>query len=103
MLALRLGNETLSAITLTVTCSNGGKSRTRHPITIAPDWTVDAPHDMELERIAAGLGSKLSCVTLVDRIIPAAHDLWTAEHRLCARFPERTVDARRSKDHERPG
>lgn len=43
----------------------------RHLVTLHPDWTVTMPHDVEAERIAAALGSRSSCLDLVDVVVPA--------------------------------
>ena len=61
------------SLELTVECrTSRNASRGRlHPIHISPDWTVDTPHDLGAERIAAALGGYSSCLELVDQIIPA--------------------------------
>ena len=53
---------------------------TRHPISIEPDWTVTTPHDLEAERVASAFGGYLTCLVLVDRVLPAIRDLtqWRA-------------------------
>jgi hypothetical protein len=52
----------------------GGRVR-YHDVTIGADWSVQTPHDIELERIAAAMGGYLSCVDLVDREVPALREL----------------------------
>ena len=66
------------AVTFEVACrTKPGTRGTRHPVTVHTDWTVEVPHDLELERIAAALGgAPVSCLALRDRIVPAIHDLW---------------------------
>ncbi|MGE3813264.1 MAG: hypothetical protein AB7I24_17120 [Candidatus Nanopelagicales bacterium] len=43
----------------------------RHRVAIEPDGSVVTPHDLDAERIACALGGYLTCVDLVDRVIPA--------------------------------
>ena len=70
-LDVSIGSE---PVTLRLSCRTDRDSDrgTTHPVTIAPDWTVTTPHDLEAERIAASFGAWTSCVDLVDRVIPAA-------------------------------
>jgi hypothetical protein len=56
------------------TARTGGSVKV-HPVTISADWSVQTPHDIELERIATAMGGFLSCVDLVDREIPALREL----------------------------
>jgi hypothetical protein len=42
-----------------------------HPVVVALDGTVETPHDLESERIAAALGGYLTCLDLVDHAVPA--------------------------------
>jgi hypothetical protein len=53
------------------TTSDGGVPAARHVITIHPDWSVDTGHDLAAERVAVGLGGHCTCVSLVDRGVPA--------------------------------
>lgn len=46
----------------------------RHPVTIRPDWSVDTPHDLAAERVAAALGAYCSCLELVDSVVPALRE-----------------------------
>jgi hypothetical protein len=48
----------------------GAKSR-RHGVVIEGDWSVQVPHDLAAERVAAALGGYLSCISLVDDAVPA--------------------------------
>ncbi|WP_299487708.1 hypothetical protein [uncultured Gordonia sp.] len=59
-------------ITFEIDCHVGDdrENVTRHPITVNPDWSVVTPHDMEVERIAAAFGSRMSCLEL-DKSIKA--------------------------------
>lgn len=50
-----------------------------HPITIHPDWTVSTPHDLHAERVGRALGGYLSCLDVVDVLMPLVRGLW--EHR----------------------
>ncbi|WP_146843596.1 hypothetical protein, partial [Cellulomonas composti] len=75
-----------SPVTFEVACrtSRRGRSTRRHPVTIAPDWSVTTPHDLELERVAAALGGYLFCLELVDRYVPALRELWLRRRRVVA-------------------
>ncbi len=42
-----------------------------HPIRIHADWSVETPHDLAAERIAAAFGGYTSCLELVERVVPA--------------------------------
>lgn len=60
--------------TLQVTCFVD-RARTRgskHGVTINADWSVSTPHDLEAERTAAAFGAYVSCLDLVDAVVPAA-------------------------------
>jgi hypothetical protein len=64
------------ALELAVGCrtTRTGPSTHRHPITIDTDWSVTTPHDLELERIAIAMGGYLSCIDLVDHVMPAIRE-----------------------------
>ena len=71
-------------VTFDVKCwtSTAGDAAT-HPVTLQPDWTIDIGHDLELERIAVGLGGAWpSCFALAKKGIPAIH----AWRRICRRL-----------------
>lgn len=53
----------------------------RHEVTLQPDGTVDVPHDLEAERLAAAFGGYLSCLELVERVVPALDDWWQLQRR----------------------
>ena len=57
---------------VTVPCatSDDMASAGSHRIQVAPDWSVTTPHDLDAERVAAGLGGFLSCLHLVDVVVP---------------------------------
>lgn len=61
---------------LTVGCRTArtGRSRHRHLITIHADWSVTTPHDLDLERIAVAMGGYLSCLDVVDHVVPALRE-----------------------------
>ncbi len=61
--------------TFTVECRTREPARRgrRHPVVVHPDGSVDTPHDLAAERVAVALGGYLSCVELVDRVLPAFH------------------------------
>ena len=42
-----------------------------HEIVIHPDWSVSTPHDLAAERIAVAFGGHLSCIGLVQDVVPA--------------------------------
>lgn len=84
----------LGPVTVQVQCG-GGRGRTaRHPVTIAPDWSVTTPHDMELELIAAAFGSRIACVDLVTREVPCARSVWSHRQRLAEPGIRRAPDGR---------
>lgn len=58
---------------LTIECRarKSRRSSTHHKVEINADWSVDTPHDIEAERVAAALGAHCSCVDFVDRAVPA--------------------------------
>jgi hypothetical protein len=63
-------------LTLAVECRTDPKKRgAAHQITIQPDWQVRTPHDLEAERVALAFGGYLSCISLVDRVVPALAEL----------------------------
>ena len=66
------------AVTFTVSCAvTPDGPRTRHPVTVNPDWSVDTGHDLATERVAAALGAwPITCLVLADRTIPAVRDAW---------------------------
>ena len=43
-----------------------------HAVTVAPDWTVETPHDLAAERVALAFGGYSSCLELVEKVVPAA-------------------------------
>ena len=62
------------ALRLTVRCTTSpdpAGPATRHPVRIRPDWTIETPHDLDAERLAVALGGHLSCLSLVDSVVPA--------------------------------
>lgn len=61
------------ALDVTVRCytSRDSTAYVTHPMTIHPDGTVEVPHDLRAERIAAALGAYTSCLELIDFGIPA--------------------------------
>lgn len=58
-------------LTVPITCSTGPRSRSKHPVTLTPDWSLVTPHDLEAERILVALGGRLSCIPLNDVVVPA--------------------------------
>ena len=79
-------------VTVEVACRVGGGRAKRHPITIGTDWSVETPHDLELERIAKALGGVSTCVDLVDHAVPALRDAWQHAHRLVPSRLHQRVD-----------
>lgn len=43
-----------------------------YAVTVAPDWTVETPHDLAAERVALAFGGYSSCLELVEKGVPAA-------------------------------
>ena len=72
-----IGPSPIGALDMTIPCrtTRSGGTRTEHHASIAADWSVSTPHDIELERIAVAMGGYLSCVELVDRGVPALRDV----------------------------
>ncbi|MFT4263463.1 MAG: hypothetical protein QM572_08790 [Nocardioides sp.] len=62
-----------SPLQLSVECrTSRNASRGRpHWIRIHADWSVETPHDLAAERVAAAFGGFTSCLELVDDVIPA--------------------------------
>ncbi len=60
-------------LVLTVTCSTDPRrvGHRTHPIVLHADWSVDTGHDLEAERFTVAFGGFLSCLDLVDRVLPA--------------------------------
>ncbi len=56
------------------TARAGGPSR-QHLARIESDWSVSAPHDLGLERVAVAMGGFMSCVEFVDHEVPALREL----------------------------
>jgi hypothetical protein len=77
------------ALELSIGCrtTRSGRSTHRHPFTINSDWSVTTPHNLDLERIAVGMGGYLSCLDLVDHVVPALRDfLQRTAHRIAPRL-----------------
>lgn len=68
------------SLTLSVECTAtpGARFGAVHEVRIETDWTVRTPHDIQAERIAAALGSWVSCVDLVERVIPTVRHVLEA-------------------------
>ena len=43
----------------------------RHEVRVRADWSVETPHDLDAERVAAAFGGYTSCLELTDRTVPA--------------------------------
>ena len=43
----------------------------RHEVMVRADWSVETPHDLDAERIAAAFGGYTSCLEIPDRTAPA--------------------------------
>ena len=65
-----------AALTACVPCSTSPDmaGATRHEITVAADWSVATPHDLEAERVAVAFGGFASCLYVVDTVVPAVRD-----------------------------
>lgn len=55
----------------------------QHDVQIHPDWSTQVPHDVPGERIAVAFGGHLSCVGLVDDVVPALRYWLAANLRAC--------------------
>ena len=44
---------------------------TRHDVELRADWTLSTPHDLPAERVAAAFGGYLTCLHVVDVVVPA--------------------------------
>jgi hypothetical protein len=53
----------------------------QHPVTVHPDGSLTTPHDLPAERLAAAFGGYLSCLELVDRVLPALDGWWLLQRR----------------------
>lgn len=53
---------------------------TAHDVVLLADGSVETPHDLEAERIGVAFGGYLSCIEVVDRVVPAVRD-WLALQR----------------------
>lgn len=62
-------------LTITVPCTVGGRPPVEHEATMEQDWSLTTPHDLEAERVAAAFGSKVSCLDLAARVVPAVRYL----------------------------
>ena len=88
---------------LEITCATGSAQSTRHDITIRPDWTVETPHDIEAERVAAAFGAEVSCIQLVERLIPAVRRHVQRVSRRALVGLRRVPDGSWSPDRAAPG
>lgn len=81
MLRGHVGPAPVGALRLTVECrtrsreATGGEVVVRHPVEIGADWSVVVPHDLTAARREVALGGEVSCVRLVDDVVPALRDL----------------------------
>ena len=61
------------AVCVSVSCGTSRRGPSgRHDVVIDADWSVTVPHDIPAERVAAALGGYLSCLDLIDHVVPAA-------------------------------
>lgn len=69
--------------TFDVSCRSAPRGRGRlHPVTVASDWTLTTPHELDVERIGVALGGTCTCVGLADRVLPAARGVLEHLHRV---------------------
>ncbi len=74
-----------SEVTVSVPCATSpapDAAVVRHPVTLTPEWTLRTPHDIEAERVAAAFGGYLSCLVVVDALVPALHQWWGLQARV---------------------
>ena len=80
-------------LTATFPCRASARARSaRHEVTIAPDWSVQTPHDEGLEQIAAAFGGGVSCIPALRAVMPGFRMWWeraTRQAGLLARSPDR--------------
>jgi hypothetical protein len=62
-------------LTITVPCAVSGRPPVDHEAMIESDWSLTTPHDLEAERVAAAFGSRVSCLDLAERVVPAVRYL----------------------------
>jgi hypothetical protein len=59
-------------LTLAVECrTEPNRPGNAHQITLDTEWQVHTPHDLDAERVAQAFGGYLSCLELVDKVVPA--------------------------------
>ena len=60
------------SLTARIDCRTSDEDRDwpTHDVVIHPDWTVEVPHDLEAERVAAAFGSPHNCLHLADGLGP---------------------------------
>jgi hypothetical protein len=71
-------------VTVTVPCSTSPDAdapTVEHAATLHPDGRLDTPHDLPAERIALAFGGFLTCVRVVDRLVPALPAWWEVQTR----------------------
>lgn len=58
---------------ITIECTPTAADRfgTPHRVLVRPDWSVEAPHDLDAERVARSLGGWCSCLHFTERVVPA--------------------------------
>lgn len=63
-------------LTVQVRCSTSPDmaGSTTHEVALGADWALATPHDLEAERVAAAFGGYLSCLDLVDSVVPAVRE-----------------------------
>jgi len=61
----------LSVVVPCRTTTNPKVAPARHAVRIGADWTVEVPHDLSVERIVVALGGHMSCIGLVEEVVPA--------------------------------
>ncbi len=69
-------SPTGAPLVLSVRCSTSPDmvGATRHDVALDADWTLATPHDLPAERIAAAFGGYLSCLHLVDVVVPTVRE-----------------------------
>lgn len=82
VIVMEAGFPGSGSVVVSVSCRNGALRAKRHPATFRSDWSLEVPHDVDLERIGVALGGVATCVELVDRVVPAVRDVWLQRQRL---------------------
>jgi hypothetical protein len=71
-------------VTVTVPCATtpgADAASVVHEATLHPDGRLETPHDLAAERIAVAFGGFVTCLDVLDRLVPALPAWWDAQTR----------------------